>query len=59
MIFIEDPKPPIAAMQALTIVIAGSVGTIEYQVDGFAALGVVRTVVEIIMSKPASRKVVD
>jgi len=57
--FIEDPNPPIAALQALRIVIAGSVGAIEYQVDGFAALRVVRTVVEVIMSKPASRKEVD
>jgi len=57
--FIEDPNPPITALQALRIVIAGSVGAIGYQVDGFAALGVVRTVGEVIMSKPASRKEVD
>jgi len=59
MRFIGDPNPPIAAHQALRIVIAGSVGAIVYQVDGFATLGVVRTVVEMIMSKPASRKEVD
>ena len=57
--FIEDPNPPIAALQVLRIFIADSVGTIGYQVDGFAALGVVRTVVEVIMSKPASRKEID
>jgi len=57
--FIEDPNPQIAALQVLRIVIAGSVGAIGYQVDGFTALGVVRTVVEVIMSKPASRKEVD
>jgi len=59
MRFIEDPHSPIAALQALRIVIAGSVGAIGYQVAGFAALGVVRTVVEVIMGKPASRKVGD
>jgi len=57
--FIEDPKPRIAAQQALRIVIAGLEGAIGYQVDGFAALRVVRTVVEVIMSKPVSRKEVD
>jgi len=39
MRFIEDPKPPIAALKGLTIVIAGSLGAIRYQVDGFAPLG--------------------
>jgi len=52
-------QPPIAALPGLRIVIVGSVGTIGYQVDGFVALGVLRTVVELIMSKLVSRKEVD
>src|SRR5437868_5944889 len=56
---IEDPHSPTTALQALRIAIAGSVGTIRYQIDGFTALGVVRTVVELIVSKPASRVEVD
>jgi len=57
--FIQDPNPPIESPQALRILIAGSVGIIGYQVDGFAALGVVTTIVEVIMSKPASWKEID
>ena len=59
MRFIEHLNPPIGALQALRSVIAGSVRAIEYHVDGFAALRLVSTVVEVIMSKPASRKEVD
>ena len=53
--FIENPNPPLAVQQAVWISIVGSVGTIGYQMDGSAALGVVRTVVELVASKVASR----
>jgi len=59
MAFMADPNLPIAALHALRIVIAGSVGAIGYQVDALAALGVLRTVVEVNMSKLASQKEVD
>ena len=53
--FIKNPNPPLAVHQAGRISIAGSVATIGYQMDGSAALGVVRTVVELVASKVASR----
>ena len=56
--FIENSKPQLTVQQTVRISIAGSVGTVGYQMDGSAALGVVRTVVELVASKVASRMVV-
>ena len=53
--FIENPNSPLAAQQAVRISPAGSVGTIGYLMDGSATLRVVRTVVEFVASKVASR----
>jgi len=57
--FIENPNPPLAALQADRISIAGSVGTIGNQMDGSAGLGVVGTVVELAVRKIAFRIEVD
>jgi len=59
MRFIKDPNPPIAALPALRIVLVVSVGPLRYQVDCFATLRVLITVVEVIISKPASQEEVD
>ena len=56
MRLIENLNPSMAALEALIIVIEGSVGTIGYQMDGSARLRVVRSVVELVVSKPATRK---
>jgi len=56
MRLIENLNPPSAALEALIIVIEGPVGTRGYQIDGSAKLRVVRSVVELVVSKSATRK---
>jgi len=57
--FSENANPAKAALQARRIGIVGLVGTIGYQMHGSAMLGVIRTVVGLVVSKPAIRIEVD